>query len=590
MRKIVSIFFAFVLGVTLLNGQTFNVGLDTPIDIPDSIVVKNQPFHVQGFEVDRSNGFIYLSFTNRIVKSDMRGRILGSVVDLHGHLGDVAYDPKTNLIYASLECKDDEIGTSISRQMELIPVDSGTSSFYVAVIDASKISKQNLTPEEVGMKRIYLTEVRQDYYMTAKIKGKRFDHKFGCSGIDGITIAPKIGVDSTDRELNSLYIAYGIYQDLERDDNDYQILLRYDLDYISEILNVEDFDVVMAGVPDKYYIYTGNTRYGVQNLDYDPFTNRLYMAVYKGAKPQFPNYSLYAVDVNQLPEYKSLKGGDKKHKFWNLKLSQGGKEDISGITGWDFQYGSCGFKSLDNGYYLVAEPSNNGDKHSCKARLYKWNNDKETPFVKVNRSGADWAKYSRYWLKNEAVEAKPKAVFMGNSITDMWESKHPQFFIDNNFLGRGISGQTTYQMLARMQRDVVDLAPEYLFILAGINDIAENSGYIRLLDVMKNIKSMCEIAKANGIIPVVCSVIPCDRLNWRKDLKPAESVKELNRLLKEYTASASVYYLDYYTLMDNGKGGLSIENAADGCHPTLQGYSIMEKAVLDFLNKCESEK
>ena len=127
MRKIVSIFFAFVLGVNLLNGQPFNVGLDTPIDIPDSIVVKNQPFHVQGFEVDRSNGFIYLSFTNRIVKSDMRGRILGSVVDLHGHLGDVAYDPKTNLIYASLECKDDEIGTSISRQMELQPVDRGPS-------------------------------------------------------------------------------------------------------------------------------------------------------------------------------------------------------------------------------------------------------------------------------------------------------------------------------------------------------------------------------------------------------------------------------------------------------------------------------
>ena len=587
MKKITTFLISFVLGISLLNGQSFDVSLDTPIDLPDSIYVKNQPFHVQGFELDRLNGFLYLSFTNTIVKTDMRGRVVGSIINLHGHIGDIAYDPQRDLIYATLECKDDEIGTSISRKMDLPPIDSGTSTFYIAVIKGSNISQREMSAEMADIKYIYLTEVRQDYYLTTKVKGKKYDHKFGCSGIDGITVAPKIG-STSESPLNSLYIAYGIYEDLSRDDNDYQVLLRYDLEEIDNIMKAGDFDIFMAGVPDKYFIYTGNTRYGVQNLDYDPFTNRLYMAVYKGSKPQFPNYSLFAVDVNQLPEYKSLKGGIKKHKYYNLKLSEDGKPHSSGVYGWDFKYGSCGFKSLDGGYYLIAEPSKNGESHNCNARLYKWNNNQEEPFVKVSRSGTDWAKYSRYWLKNEAVTTNPKAIFMGNSITDMWASKHPQFFEENNFLGRGISGQTTYQMLARMQRDVVDLSPEYLFILAGINDIAENSGYIRLEDIMKNIKSMCEIAKSNGIIPVVCSVIPCDRLNWRKDLKPAESVKELNKLLKEYAESASVHYLDYYTPMDNGSGGLSKENAADGCHPTLAGYSIMEDVVLNFLNNCKS--
>lgn len=195
----------------------------------------------------------------------------------------------------------------------------------------------------------------------------------------------------------------------------------------------------------------------------------------------------------------------------------------------------------------------------------------------------DWAKFGRYESANADVNAKPVAVFMGDSITDGWASADPGFFTDNNFVGRGISGQTTSHMLVRFRRDVVDLAPKYVLILAGTNDIAKNNGEISLENILGNIISMCEIAKANKIKPIICSVLPADRYGWRPGMKPAKDIAKLNEMLKAYADSAKIRYIDYYSVLTDENGGLPEKHASDGVHPNLSCYKIMEQIVLETL-------
>lgn len=194
----------------------------------------------------------------------------------------------------------------------------------------------------------------------------------------------------------------------------------------------------------------------------------------------------------------------------------------------------------------------------------------------------DWAQYGRYERSNGELRGTyVKAVFIGNSITDNWATADPGFFADNNFVGRGISGQTTLEMLARFRRDVIDLSPEAVVILAGINDIAQNQGFISIENTFGNIVSMCELAMCNDICVVLCSVLPCDRFAWRPEIEPAEKVRALNALLRGYAAAQHLVYVDYHKALDNGKGGLDTRFSEDGCHPTLYGYSLMEPMVVE---------
>lgn len=198
----------------------------------------------------------------------------------------------------------------------------------------------------------------------------------------------------------------------------------------------------------------------------------------------------------------------------------------------------------------------------------------------------DWAQYGRYARQNAALEGQPvEAVFMGNSITDNWASADPAFFAENNFVGRGISGQTTVEMLARFRRDVIELKPRAVVILAGINDIAQNNGAIELENVAANIASMCDLARCHGIRVVLCSVLPCDRFSWRPEIAPAEKVRELNAMLARYAAAEKIPFVDYHAAFDNGRGGLDAEFSHDGCHPTLYGYTLMEPMVVEGINK-----
>ena len=186
---------------------------------------------------------------------------------------------------------------------------------------------------------------------------------------------------------------------------------------------------------------------------------------------------------------------------------------------------------------------------------------------------ADWAKLSFYADSNAVLTTPPDVVFMGNSITRNWVKKNPDFWASHpEFAARGISGQTTVRMLERFHADVVALHPRAVVILAGINDIAENDGEIPLEDVAANIRTMCRIAKGNGIVPIVCSVLPCDTIAWNKRIKPADKVVALNKMLKQFAADNNLVYVDYYTPMATDKGGLKPEYTKDGCHPEAAGY------------------
>ena len=196
----------------------------------------------------------------------------------------------------------------------------------------------------------------------------------------------------------------------------------------------------------------------------------------------------------------------------------------------------------------------------------------------------DWAKFGRYHDANQEVTKAPRVVFMGDSITDFWVNADPEFFTSNNFLGRGISGQTTSHMLVRFRRDVIDHHPKYVVILAGTNDVAKNLGEISPENSLGNIISMCELAKANKIKPIICSILPCNFFYWRPEVKGQEKdIIELNELLKEYAKSAKIPYVDYHSAMKDEKDGLPKAYADDGCHPNKAGYEVMKKIILEYL-------
>ena len=196
----------------------------------------------------------------------------------------------------------------------------------------------------------------------------------------------------------------------------------------------------------------------------------------------------------------------------------------------------------------------------------------------------DWAGFGRYAAANEALEESPLVVFMGDSITDFWVPQRPSFFKDNNFVGRGISGQTTVQMLIRFRQDVIALHPRIVVILAGTNDIAHNLGAISYENAVGNILSMCELARTHGILPIVCSVTPCHKFFWRPEAKPAAEVIAFNKILKSAADTAGIIYVDYHSALTGPGGSFPEEYSKDGCHPVAAGYARMEEVVLPYIH------
>ena len=189
----------------------------------------------------------------------------------------------------------------------------------------------------------------------------------------------------------------------------------------------------------------------------------------------------------------------------------------------------------------------------------------------------DWANFGRFEQANGQVR-NPKVVLMGNSITQLWGIAEPQDFGPAH-VNRGISGQTTSQMLVRFRADVLDLHPQVVVICGGTNDIAQNTGYISLPHILGNLVSMVELARANGIAPVLCSLLPAREFGWRKELEPAPLIIELNAMIREYARRENVPYVDYHAAMSEADGGMVAAYTYDEVHPTAAGYDVMEKIL-----------
>lgn len=213
-----------------------------------------------------------------------------------------------------------------------------------------------------------------------------------------------------------------------------------------------------------------------------------------------------------------------------------------------------------------------------------------TFLLQAQNPAEDWANLKRYKSENDSLLKKDvmrgqHVVFMGNSITEGWRSLRPDFFTTNAYICRGISGQTTPQMLVRFRQDVIALKPQAVVILAGTNDIAGNTGPSSLEMILDNIASMAELAQQNGIHPILCSVLPAYDYPWRKGQQPNVKIPQLNRLIKAYAAKNGYVYVDYFSAMADDKNAMISEYTNDGVHCTLAGYETMEKMIVPVINE-----
>jgi len=326
-----------------------------------------QSGHCQGMQVNVRKGEIYFSFTTAFVRMTLDGKLLGSVEGLRGHLGCIALQKETGLVYASLEYKNDEIGKGI---LELLG-DKGKISegFYIAVFDPEKITQKGMKPKD-AMKAVFLKKPTEDYGF---YPDGGLPHRYGASGIDGVAFGPMFGEEGG---KNYLFTSYGIYGDTNRLDNDHQVILKYDTSEWDKYLKPIDPENMHVSGPEQpdgvYFAYTGNTTYGIQNLEYDEYTKSYMAAVYKGKKERFPNYSMFLFDALKAPVYGSLKGlGGEMGNL--LTLGKGALTDPeTGITGYNFPYGTTGLASLGNGAYYVSEDEKTPEGWRTTVRRYEF--------------------------------------------------------------------------------------------------------------------------------------------------------------------------------------------------------------------------
>lgn len=375
----------FVLHLLIFTALCLRTQSQT-INLPDSIYSGKQgKLHVQGVVMDKANGCVYFSFTDRLIKTDLSGKLIGSVTGFVGHLGDLAFGDDGK-IYGSLEYKSDAIGKGITK--ELGAKIRNEDGFYIAIFDGSRIVRPDMNAEkEEVLRTVYIREAVRDYAVKIADGNSIRSHRFACSGIDGVTFAPALGSSSSGKKF--LYVAYGIYGDTTRNDNDHQVILKYDVSDWRKYAQKLSQDVLHHSGPkkpqEKYFVKTGNTRYGIQNLAYDPYTGNMFAAVYRGSKSQFPNYDLFVIDGKKAPEKSSITSLNKKFKVKTLSLSEAGPKDpATGIRGWYFNWGATGLYPLGNGMFYISHPGKHKDgQQQSTIHLYRWIGDDQRAFTLV---------------------------------------------------------------------------------------------------------------------------------------------------------------------------------------------------------------
>ncbi len=339
--------------------------------------------HVQGVAVDVRGGYIYYSFTNLLVKSDFSGKVIGSLVGWTGHLGDLDFNPADGKVYGSLEYKEDK-------------------AFYIAVIDVSRLDRVGVEASRTDMFRtVYLPEVAQDYAADMNGDGEfqgddgkyrgdvaaSPDHRYDCSGIDGVSFGPAFGQAEGPRYLT---VAYGVYGAVQRTDNDHQVLLQYDITdwdrYARPLTEAAPHRSGPAAPHAKVFVRTGNTRYGVQNLAYDETLRRWFMGVYRGEKPSFPNYLLFAIEAEEKPVLGDLvgvpgPGGQGWEQGQRVALADDGlKDPATGVRGWN-QKADVGLQPVGGGLFYLAVNSKVGSQQTADLTLMRWTGEAQHPFV-----------------------------------------------------------------------------------------------------------------------------------------------------------------------------------------------------------------
>ncbi|MEO2116713.1 MAG: SGNH/GDSL hydrolase family protein [bacterium] len=200
----------------------------------------------------------------------------------------------------------------------------------------------------------------------------------------------------------------------------------------------------------------------------------------------------------------------------------------------------------------------------------------------------DWSNLNRYKLDNtqlgSPLEHEKRVVFMGNSITQGWSVLFPEFFEGKPYINRGISGQTTPQMLIRFRADVIALEPKVVLILAGINDIAGNTGPSDVTMITNNIMSMAELAKNNNIHVIISSILPAKDFSWKPGMNPPPKILAVNTIIEKFANDNGMIYLDYYSSMVDEDNALKKEYGSDGVHPNKEGYQVMSLLAEDAIN------
>jgi lysophospholipase L1-like esterase len=195
------------------------------------------------------------------------------------------------------------------------------------------------------------------------------------------------------------------------------------------------------------------------------------------------------------------------------------------------------------------------------------------------RAQGDWPNLCRYRAANAALKKPPAVVFIGDSITEMWTRDDPELF-SKGIIGRGISGQTSPQILLRFFQDLIDLKPRLVHIMVGTNDVAGNTGPTSERDFKHNIMAMVELARAHHIRVALASIPPAGAFSWKPGLEPASTIRELNEWLRSYAATSGSRYVDYYSVLVDSQGAFLAALSNDGVHPNRDGYAVMRQLAL----------
>lgn len=323
--------------------------------------------HCQGIAVDPVHHYIYYSFTTALIKTDWEGNLIGSAYGLLGHLGCIDFCDTDGQVYGSLEYKNDAIGRGI---LAGLGKDGVEDAFYIAIFDVDRLNRPGMDAAADGiMKTVWLREVTEDY---KAILPNGTAHRYGCSGIDGLTIGPAVGtpLDHQSADLY-LYVAYGIYGDVNRSDNDHQVILCYDRASLCRYARPLCQNAMHRNGPDKpdhkYFVYTGNTVYGVQNLEYDAESGNFYLCVYPGKKAGFPNPPLFVVDGHLPPESKPLSGLSESGEVLTLTAD-------TGLSGLPFPYGATGFYAYGDGQFAVSLDGHAPEGYYTNVQPYRFEN------------------------------------------------------------------------------------------------------------------------------------------------------------------------------------------------------------------------